>query len=140
MQTFLPYPDFSRSMEVLDWRRLGKQRVEARQVLTANLLGPGAAWYNHPATRMWRGYDRALIAYGNCAIAEWIARGYRNNMPLIPLEGDIHYPEWWGMAELHESHRSMLMYKLPNHYEYLFADHTRPGLSYVWPTPVGEAD
>ena len=29
MQTFLPYPDFFRSAEVLDVRRLGKQREKS---------------------------------------------------------------------------------------------------------------
>ncbi len=33
MQTFIPYPDFHRSAEVLDMKRLGKQRVETFQVL-----------------------------------------------------------------------------------------------------------
>ena len=35
MQTFLPYPDFAASAAALDTRRLGKQRVEALQVLRA---------------------------------------------------------------------------------------------------------
>ena len=35
MQTFLPYPDFAASAAALDDRRLGKQRVEALQVLRA---------------------------------------------------------------------------------------------------------
>ena len=35
MQTFLPYPDFQISASVLDYRRLGKQRVECKQLLTA---------------------------------------------------------------------------------------------------------
>jgi len=33
MQTFLPYPDFAASSAVLDDRRLGKQRVEALQIV-----------------------------------------------------------------------------------------------------------
>ena len=33
MQTFLPYPSFDASAKVLDYRRLGKQRVEAYQIL-----------------------------------------------------------------------------------------------------------
>ena len=33
MQTFLPHPDFAATARVLDKRRLGKQRVEAIQVL-----------------------------------------------------------------------------------------------------------
>jgi len=35
MQTFLPYADFARCAEVLDPRRLGKQRVEALQIMRA---------------------------------------------------------------------------------------------------------
>jgi len=32
MQTFLPYADFKESAQCLDYRRLGKQRVEAKQI------------------------------------------------------------------------------------------------------------
>ena len=35
MQTFLPYPSFEESAKVLDWRRLGKQRVEGMQIINA---------------------------------------------------------------------------------------------------------
>jgi hypothetical protein len=35
VQTFLPYPDFRRTAEVLDSPRLGKQRVETLQILRA---------------------------------------------------------------------------------------------------------
>ena len=35
MQTFLPHADFDRSAEVLDLRRLGKQRVEVIQIVRA---------------------------------------------------------------------------------------------------------
>jgi hypothetical protein len=35
MQTFLPYPDFRESLQVLDNKRLGKQRVEAYQIISA---------------------------------------------------------------------------------------------------------
>ena len=38
MQTFLPYPDFVKSAQCLDYRRLGKQRVEAKQILEINLM------------------------------------------------------------------------------------------------------
>ena len=56
MQTFLPYRDFKQSFRVLDYRRLGKQRVEAHQVLNV-LLGrtTTGGWRNHPITRMWDG-------------------------------------------------------------------------------------
>jgi len=75
MQTFLPYPDFAASLRVLDYRRLGKQRVEAFQLLRA-ISGKGSGWSNHPAAIMWRGYDNALKEYHNLAIDEWVQRGY----------------------------------------------------------------
>ena len=52
MQTFLisPYP--YETAKILDNRRLGKQRIEALQILNI-LLGEtkSTAWKNHPATR-----------------------------------------------------------------------------------------
>ena len=54
MQTFLPYDDFVLSLDCLDYRRLGKQRVEAMQLLNAMKREKGG-WINHPATKMWRG-------------------------------------------------------------------------------------
>jgi hypothetical protein len=79
MQTFLPYADFERCAATLDSRRLGKQRVEAFQILRA-LRGEGRGWRNHPAVLMWRGYEDALGLYLNAMIAEWERRGYRNNV------------------------------------------------------------
>jgi hypothetical protein len=35
MQTFLPYSDITESMRVLDNKRLGKQRVETYQIISA---------------------------------------------------------------------------------------------------------
>jgi hypothetical protein len=35
VQTFLPYSDYATSARVLDYRRLGKQRVETKQILLA---------------------------------------------------------------------------------------------------------
>lgn len=37
MNTFLPYPSFDESAKCLDYKRLGKQRVEAKQILEINL-------------------------------------------------------------------------------------------------------
>jgi hypothetical protein len=70
MQTFLPYPDFSGSALVLDVKRLGKQRVEAIQVLRG-LVVPGYGWPHHPAVKMWQGYEEALVRYGLDMCAVW---------------------------------------------------------------------
>ncbi|UCC72028.1 MAG: MSMEG_6728 family protein [Gemmatimonadota bacterium] len=154
MQTFLPYPDFEHTARVLDWRRLGKQRVEAKQILLALARGTGG-WINHPAVRMWRGYEPALAIYGATICQEWRDRGYRDN--LLPwfhaelrrwwlpsalagtadlLAGGGH-PPWLGDPAFHASHRSNLLRKAPEHYGQF--GWTEPDdLVYVWPTPEGE--
>jgi hypothetical protein len=74
VQTFLPYPDCAASAAVLDDRRLGKQRVEALQVLRA-LARATYGWKHHPAVRMWVGYPEAVAAYGLAVCEEWVRRG-----------------------------------------------------------------
>jgi hypothetical protein len=78
MQTFLPFPSFEQSLQSLDYRRLGKQRVETKQILMA-LLGESKGWVNHPATKMWRGHEHALAEYGLLSCREWKSRGYKDN-------------------------------------------------------------
>ncbi|WP_413470952.1 MSMEG_6728 family protein [Streptomyces peucetius] len=77
MQTFLPYPDFRSSALVLDRRRLGKQRVEALQVLRG-LVVPGYGWRHHPAVRMWAGYEEALVRYGLEVCKVWREQGHQD--------------------------------------------------------------
>ena len=61
MQTFLPYPDIEKSLECLDRLRLGKQRVEAYQILNILLNRTKTKeWRNHPAVKMWEGHTNAL--------------------------------------------------------------------------------
>lgn len=149
MQTFLPYPDFRISAKHLDYRRLGKQRVECKQLLNAlgyhivvNQLmaypnGPlKMGWANHPATKMWRGYELALAEYQADMIREWESRGYNNTMErvIIPDEVDLVYPPWLGDEAFHASHRSNLLRKDPVFYgKYGW---TEPhDLEYIWPEP-----
>lgn len=113
MQTFLPYSSFERSAEVLDYRRLGKQRIEAYQILCA-LSDSKYGWQNHPAVRMWRGYEAALIAYYSAVCREWISRGYRNTMPVLVPQTDYEIPIWLGDEQFHYSHRSNLYRKIQN--------------------------
>ena len=132
MQTFLPYPDFERSARCLDDKRLGKQRVEAYQILNI-LLGrsKGKGWVNHPAVRMWRGYENALKEYYNSVVTEWVRRGYRNRMKFERIKGKVVLPDWLG-GGIHASHRSNLLRKDPEHYGKCGWEE-EPGLPYVWP-------
>lgn len=157
MQTFLPHPDFQRSARSLDRQRLGKQRVEALQILRA-IQDPSYGWQNHPAVRMWRGYEEALALYGWTMCREWRERGYVDNtarklldeggvpyrmeegpdgeawpVPEVGLE-DVELPPWLGDESLHRSHRSRLVQKDPDHYGPLFPD-APADLDYVWPEP-----
>lgn len=131
MQTFLPFESFKKSAQVLDYRRLGKQRVETFQILNT-LTGQSEGWKNHPAVKMWVGYEDALIAYYYEICREWVGRGYKHTLPiLIPPE---HYekPTWLGDECFHRSHRSALLYKNFEFYSQYNWKET-PEYNYWWP-------
>ena len=133
MQTFLPYYNFTTSATCLDYRRLGKQRVEAMQLYNI-LVGKAKskAWSHHPAALMWKGSENALAHYFNCIRHEWIRRGYCNNMPELIIQGEISMPSWLGNEDFHKSHRSNLMRKFPEHYSQ-FKWNVPNNLPYIWP-------
>jgi hypothetical protein len=140
VQTFLPYSDFEKTAEVLDYRRLGKQRVETWQILNA-LNGKTKGWANHPASRMWRGFELRLVSYGIVICKEWIRRGYNDTMlprfeelknSLTSQRHDEVDPAWLGRPDIHISHQSNLVRKDPEFYGPLFPD-VSPDLEYVWP-------
>ncbi len=110
MQTFLPYCDFIDCALSLDNRRLGKQRVECKQILLA--LRNGGAWANHPAVKMWRGYESALQYYGECMCREWMNRGFVDNLLSFFTQHDKPVtPHWlWG-TEFRIAHRRVLICK-----------------------------
>ena len=116
MQTFLPYKSFTKTFKTLDYRRLGKQRVEAMQILNVLLERTNTkGWRNHPIVRMWEGYEPALQLYHNLCITEWINQGYNNNMKMEDITEPIIYPHWLGDKSFHSSHRANLLRK---DYEY----------------------
>jgi hypothetical protein len=131
MQTFLPFPDFVKSAKVLDYRRLGKQRVECVQLLSA-LSGVKKGWVNHPAAKMWRGYETALQAYKDVCIQEWVSRGYKNTLELSNVVAPYALPSWFGDPLFHRSHQSNLLRKDPVFYMPYFPG-VSPDLPYIWP-------
>jgi len=138
MQTFLPYPDFQKSAETLDRKRLGKQRLEAWQIYMT--LTRGSGWRHHPAVKMWKGFEWQLLQYAMCMCQEWIRRGYKSTLHLkIEQEMNtfeygkamIGMPSWYGNELFHRSHRSNLSRKDPEHYSKYW---TEPdNLPYYWP-------
>lgn len=139
MQTFLPYPDFTETAKCLDYRRLGKQRLESMEILFA-INDKNYGWQNHPAVNMWRGYELALLHYALEMCHEWKLRGYEDNIEkkLVRMyvgEGRFrltNYPEWLGREDFHASHRSNLLRKKPEYYS-KFGWSEPDNLPYVWP-------
>ena len=138
------------SLKSLDYRRLGKQRAETKQLLQQIVLNEPdqrefLRWtllgelklskprLNHPACEMWWGHAGALAIYHDASIVEWLRRGYVNNMPLLSLAGKHKLPDWWGNEALHSSHRANLLRKDALWYgQHGWTDN--PEDEYVWPT------
>ena len=130
MQTFLPYPDFRETAKVLDWRRLGNQRNEAKTLIHAITKGNG--WSDHPAAKMWEGCQRTLKLYFNAIVRERVDRGYNNSLRLYVVHKPIIVPDWLGDEDFHASHRSNLLRKDPEYYSQ-FGWSESDNLEYVWP-------
>jgi hypothetical protein len=153
VQTFLPVADFRRSARLLDPRRLGKQRVEALQIMRA-LGRTTGGWLNHPAVRMWRATPEALARYGLDVCDAWCELGFADTCA-GKITDDFHrlaadttgtttirtqeelavagaLPTWLGDERLHRSHRSALLHKDPDFYRPLFGDEP-DDLPYHWP-------
>lgn len=132
MQTFLPSRIWIESAQQLDRQRLGKQRVEAWQLLTA--ITEGGRWATHPAAVMWSRYPRALAYYGFTICHEWKRRGYKDTLhdkfdKYLGKSMSCKVPWWMGMEAFHAAHRSNLKRKDPSHYQY-----REPlNLEYIWP-------
>ena len=140
MQTFVPENSFSNSVRVLDRQRLGKQRVETLQIMNA-LAGKSRGWTNHPATRMWRGYEAALLEYQRCTVMEWKARGYKDTCweKTVAVFNEnfshqkcVKIPHWWGDNRVHDSHKSALVFKDPVWYNTIYPDVVGE-YNYYWP-------
>ena len=139
MQTFVPYNDLYKIGKSLDNKRLGKQRVEVLQILNA-LAGKSKGWVNHPATKMWRNHEQTLISYGSWICTEWCNRGFKDtcHQKILDMRSQFDqgrdawdYPSWWGDMEVHESHRSNLLRKMPEHYS-RFGWDIEDSLPYKW--------
>lgn len=146
MQTFLPYPSFKESAKSLDYRRLGKQRVEVLQLLNSIKATkenkPYKGWKNHPCRKMWfikdvHDFSNALVEYGLDVCIAWKERGYKDTCfekIAVHYNNDLplNYPEWLGREDIHQSHRSMLIQKEPSWYRNIWKDE-KDNLEYIWP-------
>lgn len=150
MQTFLPLPSFRESAKCLDNKRLGKQRVECKQILLClgvalgnHVPGP-TRWKHHPAVLMWAGHEIALLVYAIVVCREWTSRGFKDQLEtefvtaytrLRPTIDVNRYPPWFNQSNLHASHRSSLLRKDWKHYSQFDWDDPIY-LPYFWPVQI----
>jgi hypothetical protein len=167
MQTFVPInTSFKASAQVLDDKRLHKQALEAWQIMMNLLeLDPQGnhrtpkGWVNHPAVKMWRGYEMALYQYIQQMVIEWKRRGFESTLDvksantlvhaknLNRVNGIMKFPHWVEDVELYEkvssSHRTALLSKNYGWYsQFNWAEDTgvRPEMyEYVWPSELEHA-
>lgn len=130
MQTFLPWAGFKDSAQSLDYRRLGKQRVETLQLLKGQ-------WPNHPASKMWWGHFYSLGNYGIAVCEAWRAKGYKDTcLEKITVLRDKFVntgePDWLGDDNFHRAHRGVL-YKKDSTFYASFAGWQQFD-EYTWPT------
>jgi len=154
----MPYADFLKSAQCLDYRRLGKQRCEAWQVYLA-LTKENYGWKSHPCSKMWKGYELALLYYGFIISCEWKSCGFKDTMAqrfcdefnknINPFhtqcidDGNGHYrmepvcdnrmqlPPWIGNKKFHSAMRSNLLRKNYDHYKQ-FKWKEKDNLPYFW--------
>lgn len=137
MQTFLPYSDFRMCAHVLDRPRLGKQRIEAKQIAKTLSAKEPKGWRNHPAVKMWSPYRNHLLHYGLAICYEWRDRGYKDKqlfwfMKELDYRINPDHMRWPGDQQIHSTHRAALLYKNPEHY-IQFGWSEKPELNYFWP-------
>ena len=136
MQTFLPYPDYHQTAEVLDSSRLGNQCYNE----TFCLLN--GKWPHHPASKMWLQYDcqYSLCQYGIALAMELYRRGnidtgvkwFGYYFDQSKKYRNPRSPPWLGNPDFHAAHRSNLLRKDFKYYSQF--GWTEPDdLPYIWP-------
>jgi hypothetical protein len=148
IQTFVPFTNNAQSAAALDNKRLNKQLLEGRQIYKILASGQSSgAWVNHPAVKMWRGYENALFKYLNAIKDECVRRGIsteKNWNALTEMHewnwnrgNNVVMPPWWGDKRVHQSHKNNLYRKDSNHYAEFSNDEfisCCDRCNYFWPT------
>ncbi len=130
MQVFRPYIDHRRSAGFLDNLRLGKQRIEAKQVILAILRKLGAlkdgrrGWLNHPVVLMYfnngHPYLEDLTRYFYAVVDEWVRRGFVNNVSMGNIElllSNVDHEDGTPVTEvMAREYRRVLLLKDPCYY------------------------
>jgi len=139
MQTFLPYPDFDKTAQTLDKKRLFKQLVESRQILatigekvTKNDGGLYKKTHiHHPIHKMWKDHRSCLKLYHNALLRECLNRNIKTPIQPLIVTGKITVPDFIGDPEFHAAQRSNLLRKDRKYYSQ-FGWKEQDNLPYIW--------
>lgn len=168
VNTFITSSYLPNTFKDLDYRRLGKQRVEAKQIIDilekidAGEDVSSIGFASHTATKMWIGYTNALKAYYNLCLDEWINRGYKNKMvkydidetrftnresvfdgvktTFLTEDTEYSFPPFTSFRPFILFHRSALYKKDPKYYVKFLNEELEPyvDLGYLWPSHAGD--
>ena len=143
MIIFMPFDDFTWSARCLHDDELNVLRRDILVVMQ-NLTREDVVWEKHPSVLMWKGRERALLAYQQAVCYEWSSvRGhddiYWDSTRLSflrfvdnPMATPLIPPSWMGNVDLHISHQSNLLRLNETYYRRHF-----PGIKkdhpYIWP-------
>ena len=163
VNTFIIVPDIVKTAQLLDTKRLGKQRIEALEIINCleefDKTGKiTSKWGNHPVVKCWMGFTNHLKVYYNIILREWINRGYNNNMEFYQIENENLYhivpcnfhnnsivfcgtynyysfPFWVAFYPFYMSHQASLCRKYPKYYSSLLREELNYFLEigYFWP-------
>lgn len=130
MQTFLPYPDFTKSADCLDWQRKFNRlnnQIDEGITIARVLLGlyPKTPKSTHPAIKMWEGYGFSLVQYTYACLCTWERKkgivDANRRQTLIYFQSFMGWeserePFWLGDEKFHSAHRAILLAKDPKWY------------------------
>lgn len=111
MQIFIPYPQPIEVARCLDKRRLNKQIIEAKQIISAIVKtdrGQVTAWASHPVVKMYRGNTEWLQLYTDCL--EYYRDGREDIAIHLSNQADRCRPKWMTEA-LCNTHKRRLVEK-----------------------------
>lgn len=131
VNTFILTDDPKECAKRLDPKRLGKQRVEAFQIIKV-LINKSTGHSNHPCTKMWQEHLDGLKYYTNCMIDEWISRGYKNTMLKYDNVDASSLPWWYSNKQIHYANMASLVRKDPNYYTSFTYPSVYDKFGYIW--------
>jgi len=135
--TFITDDDPKVCARNLDYKRLGKQKLECKWIINSIESKKNN---KHPGYLMWEGYLNYLKHYTNCIIEEWLRRGYKNTMEIYSLPSEFEKPWFFTYRPLQLTHICSLKRKDSNYYNNVFPNSPEitqyMTIGYLWPTKI----